>query len=65
MRVRFKIPMKFVELREKSEHFFHCTYLGAVGYEAHGLYKWAAIVLLCVTISGVFMVREMEEGDEQ
>lgn len=64
MQVKFKIPTKLAELREKSEHFFHCTYLGAVGWEAHGVYKWAAIILLCVTVSGVFIVREAAEAVE-
>lgn len=50
----FKIPSR-VELVHKGEHFFHMTYLGAVSYEAHGLYAHAAQILLAVTITGVLV----------
>lgn len=43
------------ELVHKGEHFFHMTYLGAVSYEAHGLYAHAAQILLVVTILGIFV----------
>lgn len=62
IRVKFKVPITYAELREKAEHFFHCVYLAAVSYEAHGMYQIAAGVLLVVTVSGVFIVREIH-GD--
>lgn len=51
---QFRLP-KLHELVHKGEHFFHMTYLGAVSYEAHGLYAHAAQLLLVVTIVGVLM----------
>lgn len=53
-RFRFRLP-NMHELVHKGEHFFHMTYLGAVSYEAHGLYAHAAQVLLVVTILGIFV----------
>lgn len=61
IRIRFNVPSTIKELREKAEHFFHCVYLAAVSYEAHGMYQIAAGVLLVVTVSGVFIVREVED----
>ncbi len=51
-RIRLKIPTR-VELVHKGEHFFHMTYLGAVSWEAHGMYAHAAQVLFLVTVIGV------------
>lgn len=34
---------------------FHCTYLGAVFIEAHGMYGYAAGALLIVVIAGFFL----------
>jgi hypothetical protein len=31
-------------------HTLHCTYLGAVAYEAHGMYSYAAGGLLAVVL---------------
>ena len=51
--IKWHIPDRHT-IVHKGEHFFHMTYLGAVSYEAHGLYGQAAGVLLVVTIIGVF-----------
>jgi hypothetical protein len=32
------------------EHFCHMAYLGLVGFEAHGSYRYAAIALLVVVV---------------
>lgn len=38
-------------LAQKGEHGFHAAYLGAVAWEAHGSYRWAALAcLVCVAI---------------
>ena len=39
-----------IKIGHKAEHFCHMTYLGAVGIEGHGKYRYAAIVLLLVVI---------------
>lgn len=39
-------------LAHKGEHGAHAIYLGAVAWEAHGSYRWAALAcLICVGIS--------------
>lgn len=53
--IKFKVPRTMLDLQHKGEHFFHGAYLGAVGWEAHGLYQIMAIVLLAVTVLGVFI----------
>lgn len=63
IKIKFNVPTTVRELREKAEHFFHCVYLAAVSYEAHGMYQIAAGVLLVVTVSGVFIVREVVEDE--
>jgi len=52
--MKIRIPSRQY-IMEKSEHFFHMTYLGAVSWEAHGLYAYAAQILLTVTIIHVFV----------
>lgn len=48
----------------RGENFFHMTYLGMVGWEAHGGYKYAAIALLIVIVvnlvNGIDVAAEME-----
>jgi len=56
--MKLKVPRTLVEWQHKGEHFFHMAYLGAVGWEAHGLYQIMAIVLLAITMIGVFIVKE-------
>lgn len=53
MAFKIKVPTTVAELQHKGEHFFHASYLGAVGWEAHGLYQIMAIILLVVTLFGV------------
>lgn len=38
------------KIGHKAEHYLHMTYLGAVGIEGHGNYRYAAIVLLVVVV---------------
>lgn len=49
---KFKIVLchKLHDLCHKTEHFLHGTYLGAVSYEAHGMYRWCALALLVVIV---------------
>ena len=58
--MKFQVPKTLAQLQHKSEHFFHMTYLGAVSWEAHGLYQIMAGVLLCVTVIGVFITHAPE-----
>jgi hypothetical protein len=59
-RIKFKMPKNMHDLHHKGEHFFHMSYLGAVGWEAHGLYQIMAIVLFTWTALGVFIHQEIE-----
>ncbi len=52
--INWHIPTR-ATIVHKGEHFFHMTYLGAVSWEAHGLYGHAAQILLAVTVAGVFV----------
>lgn len=65
MAYRFVVPRTIAQLQHKGEHFFHCTYLGAVGWEAHGLYQIMAIVLLGVTALGVFITTSVTSAVEE
>lgn len=56
--MKLKVPTTVAELQHKGEHFFHASYLGAVGYEAHGWYQIMAIVLLVVTLFGAIITAE-------
>lgn len=38
---------------QRGEHFFHLTYLGMVGWEAHGNYRYAAIALFVAVIANL------------
>lgn len=60
---RFKLVMIRVihKLGHKAEHFFHMTYLGLVGWEAHGHYRFAAIALLIVVIANAIAGLSGEE----
>lgn len=40
-------------LGHRAEHFAHMTYLGMVGLEGHGGYRWAALVLLVVVVANL------------
>ena len=53
-RVRFRIPSVQV-LVHKGESFCHMTYLGLVGAQAHGDYRFAAIALLGFILVGFFV----------
>ena len=64
VRIKIKVPATVAELQHKGEHFFHMTYLGAVGWEAHGLYKIAAIIACVFAVAGVFISRELVEEVE-
>lgn len=56
--MKLKVPRTVAEWQHKGEHFFHCSYLGAVSWEAHGLYQIMAAILLVITLLGVFIVHE-------
>lgn len=56
--MKLKVPTTVAELQHKGEHFFHASYLGAVGYEAHGWYQIMAIILLIVTLIGTVITAD-------
>lgn len=58
-KARFVLP-NMHHLVHKGEHFFHMSYLGAVGWEAHGLYRWFALALLLTIILGIFIKEELQ-----
>jgi hypothetical protein len=41
-----------------AEHFCHMAYLGLVGFEAHGSYRYAAIALLLVVVVNLMVDSE-------
>lgn len=43
---------------QKGEHVFHVAYLGMVGIEAHGNYRYAAIGLLLMVLANLFVGEE-------
>lgn len=59
VKLKLALPDK-VHLIHKGEHFFHMSYLGAVGWEAHGLYRWFALALLLTIILGIFIKEELQ-----
>lgn len=65
MKYKLKVPRTIAEVQHHAEHFFHMTYLGLVGWEAHGFYHFAAIALFLVTAAGVFIVQEAQNVAEQ
>ncbi len=55
MKVKMILAQIVQRIGHKAEHFAHMTYLGAVGIEGHGKYRYAAIALLMVVVLNVFV----------
>jgi hypothetical protein len=51
--VRFHVP-SVSHLLHKGEHVVHMGYFGLVAMEAHGSYRYAAGVLLVMSVLGLF-----------
>lgn len=49
-----------VKIGHRLEHLCHMAYLGAVGIEGHGKYKYAAILLLVVVLMNLVIHTEDE-----
>lgn len=56
---KFVMP-RLAAFVHKGEHFFHMTYLGAVSWEAHGIYAHAAQALFVVVTVGLFVEKGAE-----
>lgn len=57
-KITFRVPDKHTALHH-THTAVHCTYLGAVFQGAHGMYAYAAGVLLIVIIIGLFIGEEL------